>query len=172
MHMNLDILEYGTSARYNSSSSLAHSYFERRLPFYQLSAMLSDLSVHQTVLLGHENVNDIEPIVWSKTVRSNHLLYTSKDIDELDDFIVPDGLDRSFTPGLKLESQTPRLLSLSAAQPAPRSMDYTQIYGALISNDQESVANKDSVSVDTVAMQLRKTILEDSGSFDLSPGYL
>lgn len=171
-HIHLDLLEYGTRANDNWSNGPAHSYLEREVPFYQLTVALSDLSVHQTVLLPQKYDVDAEPISWSKTTRVNHLLYTSTDVEEMDDFVVPNGLDKTTTPTLKFESQTPRLLPSSNQPSAHRTIDYTMIYDALIHSDRNSTSTNDNTSFDSITEQLRELMVAHMDSSGLGPGYM
>lgn len=161
-HMHLEALEYGTRAQsqFNQRNASAHLYLERAVPFYQLTVALSDLSVLQTVLLPEGCDVDFEPLVWTKTISTNRSLYTSTNVDEMDDFVVPNGLIETTTPELKLKSQAPRLLPRSD-QPNCRVMDYTAIYSALFHSDQNCPAVGDSITMETITERLREMMASE-----------
>ncbi|KAJ4355336.1 hypothetical protein N0V95_003011 [Ascochyta clinopodiicola] len=116
MHMRFDALEYGTREQwqYNKINSSAHSYLERAVPFYQLTVALSDLSVLQTVLVEELDTGH-EALVWNKTIHADRTLYASTNVEELDDFVAPNGLLGMATPEPKLKSQALRVEILDSA---------------------------------------------------------
>lgn len=155
--MQLQLLEYGTQVqpRINHSNVSARSYLERAIPFYQLTLVSADLSVYQTVLLPAEFARDCEPIAWAKVLSANRLLYTSANsVGEIDDFVVPDGLEWKTYPGSKLKSQTLRLLPQSDRQPE-KAMDFRTMYNSLISGDQDTELTSGRTSVESLTEQLR-----------------
>lgn len=172
-HMHLEVLEYGTQAQsqFNQRNTSAHLYLERAVPFYQLTVALSDLSVLQTVLLPEGRDVNLEPLVWSKTISANRSLYTSTNIDEMDDFVVPNGLIETTTPELKLKSQAPQLLPQSG-QPDCRVMDYTAIYNTLFYGEQDHPAVEDSMTMETITERLREMMGADTNPLEPLPGQM
>jgi RNA polymerase I-specific transcription initiation factor RRN6 len=169
-HMYLELLEYGTRAQFTQSSGPAQFYLDKEIPFYQLTVVFSDLSVHQTVLLAQRH--DAEPIAWSKTLPTNRSLYTSRDIEEMDDFMVPNGLDEAAVPTLKTKSQIPRLLLSSDRPSLQGAKDYTAIYDALVHNEQRYASLRDSTSIDAIIGQLWRMTSSDIDRFGPSLGHM
>lgn len=152
-HIYLHLLEYGTQPqpRYNAFNASAHSYLGNAVPFHQLLVVSADLSVHQTVLTSATLASEPEPLAWTKVMRSRSLYPSNITVDGLDDFVVPNGLEWTAEPILKLKAQKLRILPRSDRP--EKSADYVSIYENLISRDQ---AIKDGTAVEVITDQLRR----------------
>ncbi|KZM24026.1 uncharacterized protein EKO05_0009328 [Ascochyta rabiei] len=171
-HMRFDTLEYGTREQwqYNKINRSAHSYFEQAVPFYQLTVTLSDFSVLQTVLV-EEIDSGHEALVWNKVIHADRTLYASTNVEEMDDFVAPDGLLGMATPETKLKSQTLRLLP-QTDQSLERAMNYTSIYETLVHGDQNATSTRNATAVDALAKRLQEAMKVDGDTVEPGHGYV
>jgi hypothetical protein len=136
---------------------------DAELQFYQLSVTFRDLGVHQTIVYipeseAGQSAPVVKPIEWDKVVPAKHSLYASKDLDDMRDFIVPNGLDDLATPVSKAHSQTPRLLTALDPNILSREIDHTLLYMALTSGTSDEA---DSTEINVV-IDHWKQVLADS----------
>ncbi|KAF9694658.1 hypothetical protein EKO04_007296 [Ascochyta lentis] len=171
-HMHLDTLQYGTREQwqYNEINSVAHSYLQRAIPFYQLTVALSDLSVVQTVLV-EETDADYEMLVWSKIIHTDRTLYAWPTVGEMDDFVAPNGLLGTATPQSKLKSQDLRLLPHSDLT-LERTMDYTSIYDVLVHKGQDAASMRNGIAMDVLTERLREMMKVDGDTVDPGHGHV
>lgn len=121
---------------------------EAEIQFYQFSVTLLDLSVYQTIVhIPESERKPSGPIIrsteWDKVVSAKHSLYASRDMDEVSDFIVPDGLDTLAFPTSKASSQAPKLTTEEDANKFKRSFDQTLLYTALDSSSSVAIESTD-----------------------------
>lgn len=152
--MQLKLLEYGTKVvpEYRPKNASAQSYLQEAVPFYQLTVMLADMSVFQTVLLASQYDLEPEPLVWRKNVVAKHSLDARTEIDEMDDFVEPNGPDWDADPELKLRGQTLRLLPYQDRLAVRATANHTALYDALVAFDDHAGT---SVSLEVLTDQLR-----------------
>ncbi|KAJ8118732.1 hypothetical protein OPT61_g340 [Boeremia exigua] len=162
--MHLHVLEYGTKVvpQHRQSNAFAQSCLSKSVPFYQLTVIMADLSVYQTVLLSSGYHNNPEPLVWRRVVVAKHSLDARSNVDEMDDFVEPNGPDWDAEPESKLTSQMPRLVSSSNRAIASGTADRMAAYDALIQIDQSAGA---SVSLKDLTDQLREVTRGDLWNF-------
>jgi RNA polymerase I-specific transcription initiation factor RRN6 len=154
--IHLRRLEYATKEQppHKRRNTSAHSYHERAFPFYQLTVLTADLGVYQIVLLSSKHDPNPERMAWRKimTLRS---LDVRDELDELNDFMEPNGPDWEVEPELKLKSQVPRQVSnQSDAHPTA---DYAWFYEILSRGEQTG-----STSIEDVIRHLEKVISKDT----------
>ncbi|KAH6614292.1 RNA polymerase I-specific transcription initiation factor RRN6-like protein [Boeremia exigua] len=135
--LHIQPLEYGTKivSKQQQLNAAAQSFFEKAVPFYQLTVVLADLSVYQTVLLSSQYDPAPEPLVWRRIVVAKHSIDARADIDEMGSFVEPNGPDWDAEPESKLEGQSLQLVKWSDQAPALATADCTTIYGALVRDD-------------------------------------
>jgi RNA polymerase I-specific transcription initiation factor RRN6 len=145
-HLNVEQLRYeGGHKHYEADAG--HVYFNNDVRFYRLSAMLSDLSVHQLILYSHEPEIStaaqmrlvVKPLGWATIVhpRRRMLMETLIDVDD-DNFVVQDGIEASTMPKIKKPYQTPKIvkdLKTTASQSAGAVVNLGYLYDALTSNE-------------------------------------
>lgn len=157
--MHLHPLEYATKELlpHRRRNAFAQSYHERAIPFHQLTIITPNLSIYQTVLLSSHHDPNPEPLAWRRIVVAKHSLDARNDIDDMDEFIEPNGPDWDAEPEPKLKSQAPRLLSDHG--PAHATVDHTTLYVSLIHGEQA-----DSTSINEVVQQFQeKMSVETTG---------
>ncbi|KAF3003442.1 hypothetical protein E8E13_002218 [Curvularia kusanoi] len=169
MQIHLQPLEYGTKVvpQHRQSNATAQAYLQRSVPFHQLTLVLTDLSVHQTVVMSSEFDPVPEPLVWRRIVVAKHSLDATSDVDDFKDFVEPNGPDWDADPELKLKAQIPRLLSVHDGTSQYPTADQTIIYKALLDHHEDV---KEDVSLEAVTDQLRD--LMTGVSLDSSSSYL
>ncbi|PVH96918.1 hypothetical protein DM02DRAFT_730873 [Periconia macrospinosa] len=122
-HMRLECLDLA-GGQPSSDRSLGDLYKEAGIQFYRLSVMLSDLSVHESLFYSfsdskHRHLR-VEPTSWIKTQRvqkcSGKIVLDFAETE--DDFIVPNGLEKTEAPRLKSPQQPPRTIP-RRTQPNP-----------------------------------------------------
>ncbi|KAJ4985837.1 hypothetical protein SVAN01_08635 [Stagonosporopsis vannaccii] len=151
--MHLQLLRYGTKvvSEHRPRNSSAQLYYQEAVPFYQLTIMLSDMSVFQTVMLFSNYDWKPEPLVWRRAVVVKHSLDAKTEVDEMDGFVEPNGPDWDADPELKLGYQTLRLASFQDRLTLRAKADRTALYDALV--DFHADAN---VSLEALTNQLRQ----------------
>jgi RNA polymerase I-specific transcription initiation factor RRN6 len=158
--LNLNIARIHLKIPTGDSRGVGDDYHDRDVHFYQLSAILDDLSVAQTTIctLGHDSTDssleNIEPTSWTTAIkpvafRSNAVV----DRDE-DDFVEPGGSTNFKEPLLK--TAFPQLKQYKKEDPhISRGMfNFTSLYEVIGSNNPSSLhhAGTLSESIDIVAL--------------------
>lgn len=155
--MQFQLLEYGTKVvpEHRPKNASAQSYFQNAVPFYQLTVILTDLSVYQTVMLASEHDPNPEPLAWRRIVVAKHSLDARAKIDEMDDFIEPNGPDWDADPELKLKSQALRLVPWSDRPAALMTVNNTTLYDALVDPEADAEA---SIPLEALILQLHEML--------------
>lgn len=161
LHMRLQLLEYGTKVvpQHRQKNATAQSYLSRSMPFYQLTVVLADLSVHQTVIITSERDPNPEPLVWRRAVVAKHSLDATTAVDDLNDFVEPNGPDWDADPESKLESQRPRLTPVLDRPHQHPTVEQTTVYEALLD---ETLGGRENASLEVVTDQLRELMRRNS----------
>ncbi|OSS44201.1 hypothetical protein B5807_11251 [Epicoccum nigrum] len=169
LHMRLQLLEYGTKEvpQHRQKNATAQSYFGRSVPFYQLTVVLADLSVHQTVTLTSDHDPSPELLVWRRAVVAKHSLDAMTIVDDMNDFVEPNGPDWDAEPELKLESQRPRLTSVHDRPHQHPTVEQVTVYKALLD---ETLGEREDASLEAVTDQLRE--MTRRNSLDVKSGYI
>ncbi|KAF3033192.1 hypothetical protein E8E12_003125 [Didymella heteroderae] len=159
VQMHLRRLEYSVKDQtpHKRRNASAHSYYERAIPFHQLTVLTADLGVHQIVLLSSKHESDPERLAWRKIV-TQRLPDARDEVDEVDDFIEPNGPDWEMEPESKLKSQVPRRVSIeNATYP---SADHAWLYESLFPSEQT-----DSTSIEDVIQRLEDVMSRETPIF-------
>lgn len=174
-HLHIEQLHFGEGNRPHEAGA-GHEYLNGGIHFYRLSAMLSDLSVHQTVLYSHES--DIESTVWTKplvepfswaTIVHPRRHIPSETLVELDDndLVVPDGIETTSVPKTMKPYRTPKMVKhrlSTSLRNTGQGVDFSFIYDALTgigvapaNSETTSIESEDvSVVIDKVKSLLTK----------------
>lgn len=169
LHMRLQFLEYGTKVvpEHRQKNATAQSYLGRSVPFYQLTVVLADLSVHQTVIVTSDHEPNPEPLVWRRAVVAKHSLDATTAVDDMNNFVEANGPDWDAELELKLESQRPCLTSVLDRPHQHRTVEQMMLYEALLD---ETPGGRDDASLDAVTDQLRE--LMRRSSLDVGSGHM
>lgn len=162
-------LEYGTKVvpQHRQTNPAAQSYFQKSTPFYQLTVILADLSVYQTVVLSSIHDSDPEPLVWRRVVVAKSSLDDTGDIDNMNDFVEPNGPNWDAEPELRDHSQKPRLTSLLDRSSPLITSEQVSMYEALLNDNQSS---GDSASLEVLLRQMQDLVIE--GPIDGNSRYM
>lgn len=147
--------EHPLHKRRNAS---AHSYLEKAIPFYQLTALTADLGVHQIVLISSKHETDPERLAWRKIV-TQRFLDIRDEADEMADFIEPDGPDWEIEPESKLKSQVPRQISNEDA--IHPNADHAWLYESLSYEGHTSSTSVDDIIQRFEAVLSRRTPISE-----------
>jgi hypothetical protein len=143
---------------------------DRGVWFFQLTVVLSDLSMHQ-VLLYSQSYGDVEsallvePTAWVKTTRRArcHATNLVDDSDLIDAFIEPDGLVCAKEPCLKRPNKPPKPIESRALASTRHLLDYTLLYEKLLESSlpstAENGADEDTVDVSVVVQETERLLL-------------
>lgn len=140
--LNLELSQLTFKDSGTGPRGLGSTYEDRGVRFYQLSAVLDDLSVVQTMLCclstdsGEMLIEEVEATTWTKVVRPPTLasiLKKTASRDE-DDFVVPDGLIDAPNPQLKFGFSPPQLVGPETTDNGRRIYDFSNLYEVLASN--------------------------------------
>lgn len=143
-HLHIEQLHFGEGNRQHEAGA-GHEYLNSDIRFYRLSAMLSDLSVHQTILYSHESDIEstvrtkllVEPFSWATIVHPRRHI-PSETLVELDDddLIVPDGIETMSVPKVMRPYRTPKMVKRRAPtslQNTGQAVDFSFMYDGLTS---------------------------------------
>jgi hypothetical protein len=169
MHLQLDPMQFGVQTQSTLKAGPGSSYMEAGLKFYQLSVALSDLSVYQTIVYipegeGAQSASLVRTIEWDKVVHAKHSLYASLDLDDIHDFVVPDGLDDLAAPVSKADSQVPKRLAVQDPNASNRCIDNTLLYTVLTSNTSVPDSTEVNVILNRIEQMFIDTVSLPSGT--------
>jgi RNA polymerase I-specific transcription initiation factor RRN6 len=151
----------------SSSEGLGRLYFAQGLRFYKLFVLRSDLSIHEAIVYCTTQPNaKVEDITWSRVYQPNKSVRTIGTIQELDDFLEPDGIEAMDSPLSKLPSQTPEYMQGDEHNTARRVSDHTLLYDTL--TQKETTTANGSV----VIAQMKQLLAENSDGAQLPLGTL
>lgn len=138
--------------RHNRWNASAHSYYERAIPFHQLTVLTADLGVYQIVLVSSKHESNPERLAWRKIARQQYL-DTRDEAEEMDDVVMPDGPDWDVEPELKLRSQVPRQISNEGAD--NQTADHAWLYESLYQEEPAGITSIDDIihSFETIMTQ-------------------
>lgn len=195
-NVNLKQVRYG-EARMAESAGLGLKYMRNDVRFYLLTVILSDLSVHETLLYTFEPTRDesnddqpqdlaVEVPNWQRKVvrrgvRSKRMV--DEDDDVYDNFIVPDGteigskprLSRIYRPPRVGENRiTPSLQTGSHNEIAedPWTVDNTLVYRALAQTSPEGEPAGGNTDIVSILDNVQDMLNEDPLSADNPLGTL
>ena len=126
------------------------AYEDQGVRFHRLSAVLSDLSVVETMLcsVGPDTwtipLQHVKATSWVKTIRPPAKTYEPRSIEssDEDDFVEPDGPVNARGPQLKPRSLESRLIDSKTSKPSRKVVDMSDLYELITSN--EPIARDDS----------------------------
>ncbi|KAF2866331.1 RNA polymerase I-specific transcription initiation factor RRN6-like protein [Massariosphaeria phaeospora] len=123
----------------DNSAGPGRLYRDEDVHFYQLSAMLSDLSIQQTTLCASSNTHllpSIEPTSWRNVPRRRDY-FINEEREVGDDFIVEDGLEHTSTVAVKEPYRRQRAVHHSplAELESTRITDFSVLYNSLVQTD-------------------------------------
>ena len=147
---------------------LARSYLAQGLRFYKLFVIRSDLSIHEAVVYCTTQLHaKVEDIAWSKVDQLNKTVRTIGTIQEMDDFVEPEGIEALDGPLSKFTSQGPGCVQGEDDNTARRVSDHTLLYDALTGKEMNTI---DVADVTDVTAQMAQLLAENSGQSQLPLG--
>lgn len=164
-HM-LQIVVEPCEFRVNESSysqSLGQRYHSRGFEFYRLFLLNSNLGVHEAVLHstalldgGVQQDEAIRDLCWSKVYR-NHT-QTSRYVQEMDDFLEPEGIEPMEFPELKHSAQKPAFPDVKDIAFAQRTIDHRPLYDAVVHGQRVLDLDRGSMDVPTLIERIKQTL--------------
>ena len=149
----------------SQSEGLARSYLAQGLRFYKLFVIRSDLSIHEAVVYCTTQPHaKVEDIAWSKVDTLNKTVRTIGTIQEMDDFVEPEGIEALDGPLSKFTSQGPECVQGEDDNTARRVSDHTLLYDALTGKEMNTI------DVAVVTAQMEQLLAENSGQSQLPLG--
>jgi hypothetical protein len=152
-----------------SSNTPSHgrAYFRQGLTFNKLFMLRSDLSVHESIVYatstgGITKAEDahIEDLFWTVIYRPKSNVRTIRDIQEMDDFLEPEGIEAITEPTSKLPLQVPTLTDKKRRDSARRTVDNRTLYRALIRNDHSDEETARTVNVPSLVTRLQEMFMD------------
>lgn len=142
----------------SATPGLGRDYFARNLRFFNLFMLLSDLSVHETILCasGGKRDGSVADLAWSTSYRPRKDVRTVGEIREMDGFLQPEDIETMEQPESKLPSQDPILLESKATGLAHRIANHRFLFDALVEQDVEPTDRK--IDIQTIASQLKQLL--------------
>jgi RNA polymerase I-specific transcription initiation factor RRN6 len=159
-HLHVESLQFEEGYNKQYEADAGHTYSSADVRFYRLSAMLSDLSVHQVILYSQEpNMESVgplplavKPLGWTTVVhpRRQMLMDTVVDVED-DKFVVQDGSEATAIPRIKKPYRTLKMVKgrkKSALQTAGSTVDFGFLYD-VFANKQAAPANGETTTMDS-----------------------
>ncbi|KAF1919926.1 RNA polymerase I-specific transcription-initiation factor-domain-containing protein [Ampelomyces quisqualis] len=147
----------------SAAPGLGREYFGRNLHFFNLSVLLSDMSVHEIILYadyagpnGARRDKEVVELSWITAYRPRKNVRTIEGIREMDGLLQPEGIETIVQPESRLPSQQLIPLEPKATGLAHRVADHRFVYDALIKTDMEPTAGR--IDIRTVAAQLKQSL--------------
>ncbi|KAH3969747.1 hypothetical protein HBH68_137300 [Parastagonospora nodorum] len=145
----------------SSAQGQGRTYLAQGFTFYKLFMLRSDLSVHESIIYAAssagsstvENDHTVEDLIWTRIYRPRKDVRTIGGIQEMDDFLEPEGIEAIEEPVSKLRLQVPNLNNGKQADFANRAVDHRSLYDALTGNDIGEEENGGAVDVPSVVIQ-------------------
>ena len=145
----------------SSTQGLGRRYFAEGFAFYKLFMLRSDLSVHESIIYTasssgsttNESNHSVEDLVWTIIYRPRKDVRTIGGIQEMDDFLEPEGIEAMEEPVSKLPLQVPTLTNGKKANMANRAVDHRPLYDALTRNHTGEEENGGAVDVPSVVIR-------------------
>ncbi|KAF2203198.1 hypothetical protein GQ43DRAFT_279210 [Delitschia confertaspora ATCC 74209] len=165
-------------------AGLGAKYMSNHVCFYNLTVVLSDFSVHETLICALDpkaydsngtgsGRSVVEVPSWQRKVRQGGFR-SEKAVDELDDFVVPDGIEALAQPKLIKSSRlqkhastrkrrSPQSVARDKEAGDPWSVDNSLIYRALVKpTSAESVENgNEQRDILSILDSVRDMLVED-----------
>lgn len=141
--LNFNIAELNYKNSEMVPPGAGHGYEDKGVRFHTLSAVLSDLSVVETMMcsMGPDtltiSLQDVKTVSWAKAIRPPAKKYKPKHIEssDEDDFVEPDGPINASGPQLKPEHLAPRLIDPMTSNPRRKMLNLSGLYELLTSNE-------------------------------------
>lgn len=153
-----------------------HAYASRRLQFYKLFAVRSDLSMHELILYNDApsdatsaTSEPVEDIRWTSVFRPRK---DGRPVKEMDDFFIPAASKPTDGPIPKLALQVPRWLEAQELNTRRRETDHTLLYDALSQDPIDGDGQDSSMDVAVVARKVEHMLQGDDDSSTLPIGTL
>lgn len=130
--LHLDSLQL-SERESNKDRGIGGAYMDAEITFYQLSVMLSNLSIHRIMLYSKAGSlpSIVQPTTWSKLIPPHRIRKVEDEAKDIDDFVVPDGLSALSEPKLMIAEQVPRILKGRGVQASQDPKDYSFLYDIL-----------------------------------------
>jgi RNA polymerase I-specific transcription initiation factor RRN6 len=136
VQLHLDDFDY--KERGHEASRQGRTYLDRGVRFYLLTAVSSDLSVHQITLYNSPNRiggNDapVEHTSWIRTIKRPQCQWKGlvNDLEADIDFVRPDGMVNGMEPHLKRPCQPPKPIKRQVLGSPRHLFDFGSLYEAL-----------------------------------------
>lgn len=146
------------------------------LRFFRLFMLRSDLGVHEAMIYSTsapdesvEYENRVVDISWSKSYRLAQSLRTPVEVDEMDDFLLPDRSDVVDPPETKLMSQRPISTNAEDETLAQRMVDHRPLYDAMVHEHPEFDRSSGSVDVQGLVDRFQQLLDDPNRLSDTLP---
>ncbi|ORY09601.1 RNA polymerase I-specific transcription initiation factor RRN6-like protein [Clohesyomyces aquaticus] len=175
IQLNASLLRFGGDDNLLPTGP-GHDYMSSDVQFYRLSVTLSDLSLHETLLYAlappQEDRSKISTVVerpeWSLIVHSRAGQRSRELVDNIEDFVVPDGIGQDSAPRFRRPFQSPRLVrgrgSRASGSAQARSGNVLancgSLYEALVAGAQSN--DRETVDITTLMEGVKRMLGEDS----------
>jgi RNA polymerase I-specific transcription initiation factor RRN6 len=154
----------------SEEDGLGRTYQNHGVLFYQLTVVLSDLSIRQVMLCSQPNHKGGDAFLvashtWTKTIKRPrcHDNASIKETETINDFVEPDGLVHTREPQLKRPCRQPNLIKRQSPESARRVFNFRLLYEALPETSSPSNAikdtNEESMDVSMVIAETERLLL-------------
>lgn len=148
------------------------SALESGVRFYRLFATQSDFTVHELVISAYECWTDgsppshHDPLVFSQNfLKHKRATQRKEDVQDDEDFIIPDGLNKVYNPTTLFSLQAPRWTKRQARILSRAGSDYSVLHRALTWTEHN---HENSISITDVVNNAREMLINDQDASPLS----
>lgn len=145
------------------SRSHGRRYHTRGLDFYRLFMLRSNLGVYEGVLYSVplpnkavEQEDALEDLAWSKVYRKGHK--TARHIQEMDDWLQPEGIEPMDLPESKLLAQIPAFPDFKDITFAQRMVDHGFLYNVMVHPQPIRDTDRGELNVSTLLDRIKRTL--------------
>lgn len=151
--LHIEPMQYGEVMENNLSPGLFQFPMKGDVRFYRIIVVQTDFSIHELVVCAFDRTLQLESTfksdvpVFTKILSKHRSRNAKEDIEEGDDFIVPDDLEPLEVPTTMTPSQTPRWTQNWSRSSTRSGLDYGLLYDALNRTDDVQGVSVDIATV-------------------------
>lgn len=168
LQLILEPCEFRVKESAYATRGLGRQYPSRGLLFFRLFILRSNLGVYETVLCTEPLVDgDIDQdgmigdLSWSKVYHERNP-HTAHYVQEMDDFLQPEGIEPMDYPELKLVAQIPTYLHAEEISIPQRLVDHRLLYDAIVHQPPLS-SDSGSIDVPRLMNHVKQTLQDPDG---------
>ncbi|KAF2473752.1 uncharacterized protein BDR25DRAFT_256583 [Lindgomyces ingoldianus] len=181
LNLNISSLQFGEGDNLGPRGP-GLAYLSNDTHFSRLSVMLSDLSVHETLLCalqpeernGSHDALIVDRPTWTTTTRARFGHPSSNLINHDEEFVVSDGMSTMQAPKMRKSYLSPKPIQSrkfstsqsTATRPGSWTVDYSFLYDALNRKDLNTMAQSEDISA--LLDRIRRLLVEEPNIMEVT----